>query len=344
MTSWTDCGVALEASPEEGQIQNFTCAAEALDGDNWRLWYSSHGENGFNIGVAEGVPAKGMRRLPVSIANLPAGWRPFQPVFLRLPDGSSRLYFWAHAAAEGVVRYLCALGDGRNFEVVDPRRPCLYHYNDRAVPASLFGPAGLTFGKRDLPRPSSEPEALPEALSNDATNVYVLPDGAFEMFTVHISPVGKDDPRYIAHDNASGWVRSIYRRSSADGLVWSPGQQVVAPDGDDPACLQFYYLAAAHLPEGRVGMLGRYDVHAQTMDIEWCFSVDGVKWERPARGAWLPRRPGEHGIYAPHAPVKVNGVWHLFYTSCNYTHNYSEVGGGAPASHIRLARIDSLLG
>ena len=28
---------------------------------------------------------------------------------------------------------------------------------------------------------------------------------------------------------------------------------------------------------------------AQTMDLEWCFSRDGVEWQRPSRTAWLAR-------------------------------------------------------
>ncbi|MFA6567917.1 MAG: hypothetical protein WCS96_06865 [Victivallales bacterium] len=356
---WIDQGIALNMLPEEGFIQNFTCTAESTDGINWTLWYSSHAEGKMNIAVAEGVPGHGMKRFPaalfpgkasdarLSIGNLPEGWYPVQPVYLKLPDGRHRIYFWAHSWDQGVVRYLCADSrDGRRFEVLDPCRPCLYHYNDRAVPAALFGPAGLTFGKRAMPRPAGEPEANPELLSNDATNVYMLPDGTFEMFTVHISHVEKDDPRYIAHDNAAGWIRVIYRRTSNDGITWSAGEQVIAPDADDPSCLQFYYLAVAHLPEGRVGLLGHYNVQAQTMDIEWCFSADGIHWERPARVPWLPRNPeqsGVHGIYAPHAPVKINSKWHLFYTACNFTHNHSLVSGKEKIADIRLAEINALI-
>lgn len=355
---WLDQGVALKMRSNEGFIQNFTCTSESIDGINWTLWYSAHAEDKMNIAIAEGVPGHGMKRFPavlsprkpldarLAIGNLPVGWHPFQPVYLKLLNGQHRIYFWVHAWDQGVVRYLCADSiDGRRFEVLDPYRPCLYHYNDRAVPAALFGPAGLTFGKRDMPRQTCETEANPELLSNDATNVYMLPDGTFEMFTVHIFHVEKDDPRYIAHDNASGWIRVIYRRTSKDGITWSAGKQVITPDAGDPPYLQFYYLAVTHLPEGRVGLLGYYNAQAQTMDIEWCFSSDGVNWERPVRVPWLPRNPeqtGIHGIYASHSPVKINNRWFLFYTACNYTHNDSLISGKEKISDIRLAEINTL--
>ena len=112
---------------------------------------------------------------------------------------------------------------------------------------------------------------------------------------------------------------------------------VIEPDENDPADLQFYYLAVNYLPEGRVGMLGRYLVEAQTMDIEWCFSKDGINWDRSERKAWLPRKPELLGVYAPHSLVYHNKRWHMFYTGCNYTHNFSECTGSKPISDIRLA-------
>ena len=49
------------------------------------------------------------------------------------------------------------------------------------------------------------------------------------------------------------------------------------------------------------------------MDLEWCFSADGVQWQRPARQAWIPRgkppEPDCYGIYAPHALVERGGRW-----------------------------------
>ena len=165
------------------------------------------------------------------------------------------------------------------------------------------------------------------------------------MYSVGLIDVPKGDPRYVAHDNAPGLVRVIDRRTSEDGLNWSDRRRVLVPDEDDPIDQQFYYLAVTHTERGRVGMLGHYRVEAQTMDLEWCFSKDGIAWERPLRRPWIPRgRPGEpdsYGIYAPHSLVEHAGQWWLFYTGVNTSHNGKD-SHGEPGSVVRLARCDSI--
>jgi hypothetical protein len=64
----------------------------------------------------------------------------------------------------------------------------------------------------------------------------------------------------------------IDRYTSEDGLHWNDRRRVIVRNPQDPADQQFYYLAVAHTPQGRMGMLGHYRVAAQTMDLEWCFS------------------------------------------------------------------------
>ena len=357
--SWEKYGDILV--PRAGQgikfLSNFTAAAEPLNAENWRIWYSaSSGGANFNICFAEGVPGKNMRQhtailtsekniknYEFTISNLPEKWLPTQPVHIVMPDGTQRLYFWAHGP--GVVRYLAADStDGINYNVLDPYKPCLYHPCDRAVDMELIGAAGLVIGKQDIERPAFEQAADTSLICNDATNVYLLEDGSFEMFTVELIKVDKTDQRYILHDNASGLVRVIERRASKDGLNWSPGMRVLEPDSQDPIDLQFYYLSVTHTPEGRIGILGYYRVDAQTMDLEWCFSKDGIKWERPRRSPWLDREEassGQYGYYAPHKMVFNQEKWWLFYTVCNYTHNYKRFSGPFQAK-IQLAKIPEI--
>jgi hypothetical protein len=358
---WDDSGVILapEKSVEGSFIQNFTCSAEPLDQNRWRIWYSTleygDGYKGFNIAYAEGIPGQKMWRYYAalssdvtsnshfSIGNLPEGWRPVQPVHLVLPDGTQRLYFWAHGP--DVVRYLVAdSSDGQRYEVRDPYHPCLYHPCDRAVDYKDKACEGLANIKPNLARPQWEDPAPLDMVCNDATNVYLLADNTFELYTANVISVSRGDPRYVAHDNAPGLIRVIERRTSSDGIVWSKGTRVIEPDADDPSDMQFYYLAVNHLPIGRVGMLGHYRVEAQTMDIEWCFSTDGIHWQRPCRQAWLLRNEAQshlYGVYAPHAAVFHERKWWLFYTGVNYTHN-NQQSYGSPCSDIRLATISDL--
>lgn len=356
--AWQKHGVILEPTePWEGNgIQNFTSPAEPLRGGAWRLWYSVSGSRRGGLAFAEGVPGGPMKKClarcspgeppdaPFAIGGLPAGWRPVQVVHLRLRNGRHRIYFWVHG--EGVARYLAAeSADGRRYRVADPLRPVLYHPHDRAAHGVASPDGVLLHREPSRSRPAEEPLAPPRLISNDATNVYQLADGTFEMYSVALVPVPKGDPAYIAHDNAPGLVRVVDRYTSEDGLHFETRERVVQRDAADPADQQFYYLAATWTPRGRVGLLGHYRCAAQTMDLEWCFSRDGVRWDRPLRQAWLPRggspAPDCYGIYANHQLVRHDGRWHLFYTGVSTSHNGRDACG-PPREVIMLATTDSI--
>lgn len=355
-SAWRKHGIALEAGEpwEAGQLQNFTCPAEPLGTDRWRLWYSGIG-GPYAIGYAEGVPGGEMKKVraacspgragdgPLTIGNLPEGWQPVQVVHLRLRSGRHRLYFWIHGPK--VVRYLAAESDdGRRYRVLDPLRAVLYHPSDRAA-WGVPSPDGVMAHDQPTSRPADEPPAPSRLISNDATNVYQLPDGSFEMYSVGLLRVPKDDPAYVAHDNAPGWIRVIDRYTSGDGLHFENRDRIIQRDAHDPVDQQFYYLAVTHTDRGRVGLIGHYRVQAQTMDLEWCFSKEGVSWERPLRSAWLPRgdqqQPDSYGIYAPHALVQHGGKWHLFYTAVNEAHNHKHSYGPRRAL-VMHATTDSI--
>ncbi|MEQ1839065.1 MAG: hypothetical protein ABL994_01535 [Verrucomicrobiales bacterium] len=346
-----------------GWVQNFTSTVEAVDEDRWRVWTSiSAPKNpmkqiGYHTGTVGGewkstlavcTPGEPDATAPLAIGSMPEGWHPVQVVTLRLLDGRTRLYFWAHG--EEIVRYLAAdSDDGRAFRVVNASTPCLYHPADRCVDGRVALELGLKrFAKRKAAPGPGESLAESRLISNDATNVYQLPDGSFEMYSVGLIQVEKDDPRHAPHDNIAGLVRVIDRYTSADGLNWSDRRRVVVPDKDDPNDLQFYYLSVTHTEQGRVGLLGHYRLGAQTIDLEACFSTDGIVWERPLREPWVTRDAPEttsasYLLHAPHAMVKRNHRWHLFYTGGNFAHNHL-ASHGTPDRAIMLATRESLFG
>lgn len=350
--------------PAGGWVQNFTSTVEPLDNDQWRVWTSisvpkGHPQGelkqiGYHTGTIGGewkhtvavcTPGEPDAKAELALGGLPEGWNPVQAVTLRLKDGRTRLYFWAHG--KGIVRYLAAdSSDGRAFKVVNALTPCLYHLADRAVDGKATVEAGIGRASKKATPVAGEPLAPAALISNDATNVYQLPDGSFEMYSVALMQVGKDDPRYAANDNIPGLVRVMDRYTSADGLTWGNRQRVLVPDEKDPKDLQFYYLSVTHTERGRVGLLGHYRLGAQTMDMEVCFSQDGITWQRPQRQPWITRDApgatvGSYLLHAPHALVRKDGLWHLFYTGGNFAHNHKDQHG-RPDRAVMLATCAEL--
>jgi hypothetical protein len=357
--AWQKHGLILEPSePWEGTgIQNFTSPAEPLENGAWRIWYSvSESPSGFALAVAEGVPGKPMKKVPAqcspgepadapfALGNLPDKWKPVQVVHIRLRDGRHRIYFWAHGRR--ILRYLAAdSDDGRRYKVVNPLRPVLYHPHDRAA-WGVASPDGVKLHpEQSTERPADEALAPARLISNDATNIYQLPDGTFELYSVALVSVPKTDPAYMAHDNAPGLLRVIDRYTSADGLNFDTRRRVIDRDAKDPVDQQFYYLSVTPTPKGRVGMLGHYRCQAQTMDLEWCFSPDGLQWQRPQRSPWIPRGDPPaadcYGIYAGSQLVHHDGRWHLFYTGVNSAHNGKHTYG-KPRQVVLYATAASL--
>jgi hypothetical protein len=357
--AWQKHGVILEPTESwEGNfVQNFTTRAEPISNDAWRIWYSvSDSKTGYAICFAEGIPDEPMEKIraicspsdPVdarlSIGNLPKNWKPVQPTHLRLPNGKHRLYFWAHGPQ--ICRYLAAESDdGRCYRVLNPLQPVLYHLSDRAAFGVPSPDGTMAHKEKSSNRPAGEPLAISRLICNDATTIYQLPDGTFELYSATLIRVPKTDPAYIAQDNAPGIIRVVDRLTSSDGLHFETRQRVIQRDASDPADQQFYYLSVTTTPKGRVGMLGHYRCAAQTMDLEWCFSRDGVNWNRPLRRAWLPRgdAPGPDcfGIYSGAQLVHRDGLWHLFYTGANDPHNGKTVYG-KPRQVILYATTKSI--
>ena len=361
-TTWKSRGPAfLPTEPwEEGGLRNFTSSSFPLGDGNWRLWYYARTPDRRQswLAMAEGIPGKSFRKIRLeaspgdasrsgaeaTLSNLPEGWQPVQPVCLALPGGGYRLYFWAHAP--GIVRYLCAeSSDGRHFTVTDPSRAVLYHYHDRAVETEALAEGLTLWGRTGITRPPHEPAAAPDVICNDATNIYVLPDGSYELYSAAIEPVDKNGPRFIEEDNAAGFARFIVRLSSRDGLTFGDRRRVLEPDAQDAPGLQFYYLSVTYIQNKRFGVVGHYRVDHQTLAMERVWSEDGITWKRPDRRPFIEPGfcgvPDHYGASASHNLVQHDGRWHCFYTGFNYTHNFRRSIGPVMGS-VLLAECPEL--
>ena len=337
-------------------IQSFTSTSMHLEDGSWRVWYSRYatgvsvGKYGFGymdfspdftlqkdtaMRIVEKPGKSGL-----NIIGVPLHWNIIQPVYLKLADGRERIYFWGHGS-EGVCRYLVAdSNDGVNFIVEDWHRPSLYHPNDRAVSRDLLRSKNLAIYCHEAHRDLSpdEPAATGDMLMNDATNVYVMPDGSFELYSAEVIELPKDTPEPCQKDPI---IRVIQRRTSADGIHWTPPQRILMRDEKDPFDLQFYYLSVTYTPNGRIGILGHYRSDPGTQDIEFCFSQDGIHWDRQ-RKLGFPRWKGVEGVYAPHDMVKVGDLYYLLYSGYSQTHHgivSPDAPPDMPLSWIGLATI-----
>lgn len=327
-------------------------------GDAYRLYYSGITKDAptFGICVAESQdlvhwtrPNLGQIRIGgadtnrIRIEGLPENAPVTQPSVVPLPRGGHRMYFWLHQR-EPVrrLRYLAADSeDGLRWRCVNAENPCLVHPHDIGKWPWLD-----PLEAREQRRGGNAEDRL-RIRSNDATHTYAMPGGGFEMFTVFPVLNTPATGRYVAHDNAPFMVRVMTRRTSEDGLRFSDPEFIAVPDALDPWDQQFYYLTQHRFGDFRIGFLGHYRVHDQTMDIELAYSHDGTRWERPLRGAWMPRGPKEESdsgmVYMPNHLIERGDHWVALYTGSASVHNQPERGKrGVHAARIARYRFAGL--
>jgi hypothetical protein len=361
--AWKKHGIVIPPTEpwELNEIQNFNSTTEILPDDRWRVWYGVNhmdpkaGSKKIVIGEGKiGEPFKKTQAVltegdpedaPLAIGNMPAGWEPVQPVHIHMKNGRHRLYFWVHGRRDGVQRFIAAdSDDGRRYRVVNALNPILVTFYDRAIP-DIDPVKGTRWGLRgNMPRrrsrPADEPLVSVDQITNDGATVYQLPDGSFEMYAQSLVSIAEGDKRWMKHDNLPGLIRVIDRFVSQDGLHWEQRTRVLEPDEKDSSDTQFYHLTVTHTDRGLVGLLGHYYVKDQYMHLEWCYSKDGLTWERPIRDEWVkrgpPGTPDSFIIYPGRDIVKRDGRWYFFYTGNNYGHN-GKVSHGPPQGVIMCA-------
>ncbi|NLC47645.1 MAG: hypothetical protein GX766_11015 [Firmicutes bacterium] len=244
----------------------------------------------------------------VEISGLPQDAAPCQAQVVRLASGGFRMYFWLHDQKRKYARYLTAESqDGLNFICRDLEKAILYHSADCAL--SL---------QKDSKR----------LLSNDATFVLPVSEG-FELYSVWLAANEERSGHFVPYDNAPRIRRIIHRRTTGDGLSWGDPEIVLWPDEEDPWDLQFYCLAQYLLGPRRMGIIGRYAVEAQTIDLEFAFSADGRIWDRPVRADWLPKEEqfGYGSMLLPMGGLVGSGSVRSFLFA-GFNHNHQEAAQG----------------
>jgi hypothetical protein len=327
---------------------SFAGSVVSAPGGGWRMYYSYHEPGGkvFRVALAESADGLTWHRSDLkqnllrgnatnhfALGGLAADDNVGQPQVVPRPYGGWYMHFWLHDHDRGLVRYLTAgSDDGVEWTVLDPDTPTVFHPADREVGQNGWV-AGLT---KASPEDQFADErayswlAAKRLRSGDATYVYANSDGSgYEMLTVWLLPNEAESGRRVPHDNAPMVVRTVHRRTSADGLVWSDPELIVVPDDHDPFDMQFYYMAAepvSRSSDWHVGYLGHYRCWDQTMDVEIAFSRDKRHWERPVRGGWIPKGGADEidhaSVYATNRTIPLSdGRRLMLYTGHNSLHN-----------------------
>lgn len=341
------------------------CGAVVPWEGGWRLYHSRVTRPGtmpYRLALAES--ADGLTWTPVDTgdgdvlhpAGLPDDVSLVQPQVVKLPGGGVRMYFWYHGHDRGRCPYLAAdSADGVHFRIVNLEDPCLVHPLDLNVGQARWA-AGLTAAVPldEYPeKPTLDWWEAKRRRTNDAVFTYYNEtSGLFELYSVWLVPNDPETRRYIPHDNAPQILRVMQRRESADGLRWSDPELIIIPDEHDPLDIQFYHMAVEQVGDWRCGLLGHYRCEAQTMDLELCFSRDGRHWQRPLRGAFIPRggidEVDYYYAYPTSAWLDRGDHWILLYDGGNYQHNgklppgVSEYEDGILAARLPKGRIAGL--
>lgn len=274
---------------------------------------------------------------------LPAGMEPehnlLQPQTMLLPDGTWRMWFWWRGRDVGRIMYVAAQSDdGINWQVIDLDMPHIMHPSDRELGQNALV-VGLTDAYADDRFADQRTMDFTEAKrlrSNDAIFVYYYEDlDRFVMYHVWLIPVDEATCRMTPHDNAPHVLRTIARRESPDGIVWSDPEMLIMADEHDPLHQQFYHMAVHRERSWHIGMLGNYRCWEQTMDMELCFSRDGHHWNRPLRGGWIPRGSVDEvdymSVYPTSRLIDLDDRWLVLYDGGNMKHNRQLPEGVAEA-------------
>jgi hypothetical protein len=336
----TKLGTLIESpqsnDPGDYGIASFLDSVQRLDDGSYRLYYNAWKHNHIGIALSKvgrtwTLPKLGQQLIDGSDSNLlrieglPEKAAVRVASIIQLGPKQWRWYYLTDTGGLGMR--LAESDDAVRWKAVPLHEPLFLH------PSTLGPLFDWKLGRVNYPLAAEQHLSAAELatrkrlLSNDSPVVYRdSQTGQYELYTPWILPNPPGSRRRVPYDNAPSILRAIGRRTSRDGLKWADPELVLLPDRKDPLDMQFYHLAQLRHEDWRVGLLGHYRVADQTIDLELAFSRDGLGWERPRRGAWVPRgkagEPDHYAIYPPRDVVELpDGKWLLLYTGGPNRHN-----------------------
>ena len=161
----------------------------------------------------------------------------------------------------------------------------------------------------------NDPDLLRPDGTADSIFIYRQPDGSYVAY--HKTIIRGLPGGVVPYELGAGGCRVIVRRTSEDGVTWSPHELCILPDWRDPPDTQFMELSVTPMEGGYVGVLTVYRAGNQTLEFQLAASRDGRRWWRPDRRACVPQPPlGDYGggmMWGTHHIVADGDSLHYYY-------------------------------
>ncbi len=332
---WEKQGVVIKNDQSWEKDRNLSIfPSTILDcGSVRRFYYSLNSckDDGYTLALAEQDKKTGeIKKSPLvsngkgyfSLSGISEELMPIQANVFQLEQNYWRMYFWAHfhGSPRTVKMMVAHSEDGLQWQIANAGEPILRHPSDAECAAARW-PYHLR--------------------CNDATAIYQNSDNSWEIFSAALVTLDPRNKRFSDKGTWCGFIRIIQRWTSPDGLNWSEPEIVAAPDADDPADLQFYYLLKTQLDWGSLGLLGRFYVQTQRLTIEPVSSTDNRFWRRPLRKNCLPQDEAFESVSVipAHTLLQEGNYLRLYYNGSNFDHNFKTPDGARPQQVIASATI-----
>ncbi len=168
----------------------------------------------------------------------------------------------------------------------------------------------------------NDPDILRPKSTSDGIFIYRNPDGGFVAY--HKTQIASFPGAIVPYELGPGGCRILVRRTSEDGVEWSPHEPCLLPDWRDPSDTQFMEMSVTPAAGGYVGVVTVYRAASQSLELQFAASRDGRYWWRPDRRPCVAMPPlGDYGggmMWGSHHMVADGDDLHYYYSALQGIH------------------------
>jgi len=264
-------------SPERSLVGSFPLA----DG-SWVVYSQQYarlggGKNPWSI--LRGVTTDGVTfsNVETVIPETTGNWLPFVTM-AHNPDTGEYLMIKADLDPNGVSFHAWFSSDGRQWQRYVGNRPRGGIFYDNDYGSVFWSPVLKRFVFVSKSIQEWKEKRYSDVMPHQEHHRYNR-----RVFMIRSSPDGRNWTPDVDMD-------SIFN-NSVNGVVHIPTELLTTPDANDPPDMEFYSGTAFWYHDRAYMMVLNYaaspmlpNYHGEELDNEWWTSLDGLSWERPARG------------------------------------------------------------